>query len=38
MLLGGQFIPDNNFATLEPKYEVTKEMIRNNIVLKLKSE
>ena len=38
MLLGGQFIPDNNFATLEPKYEVTKEMIRNNIVLTLKSE
>ena len=38
MLLGGQFIPDNNFATLEPKYEVTKEMIRNYIALKLKSE
>lgn len=36
MLLGGQFIPDNNFATLEPKYDVTKEQIREYIMHKLK--
>lgn len=36
MLLGGQFIPDNNFATLEPKYDVTKEQIRDYIMQKLK--
>ena len=36
MLLGGQFIPDNNFATLEPKYDVTKEQIREFIMQKLK--
>ena len=36
MLLGGQFIPDNNFATLEPKYDVTKEQIREYIIQKLK--
>ena len=36
MLLGGQFIPDNNFATLEPKYNVTKEQIREYIMRKLK--
>ena len=36
MLLGGQFIPDNNFATLEPKYNLTKEQIRNYILQKLK--
>ena len=36
MLLGGQFIPDNNFATLEPKYYVTKEQIREYIMQKLK--
>ena len=36
MLLGGQFIPDNNFATLEPKYDVTKEQIREYIMRKLK--
>ncbi len=36
MLLGGQFIPDNNFATLEPKYDVTKEQIREYIMQKLK--
>lgn len=37
MLLGGQFIPDNNFATLEPKYDVTKEQIREYIMQKLKA-
>lgn len=36
MLLGGQFIPDNNFAILEPKYDVTKEQIREFIMQKLK--
>lgn len=36
MLLGGQFITDNNFATLEPKYDVTKELIRDYIMKKLK--
>ena len=36
MLLGGRFIPDNNFATLEPKYDVTKEQIREYIMQKLK--
>ena len=36
MLLGGQFVPDNNFATLEPKYDVTKEQIREYIMHKLK--
>lgn len=36
MLLGGQFIPDNNFSALEPKYDVTKEKIREYILHKLK--
>lgn len=36
MLLGGQFISDNNFAALEPKYDVTKEQIREYIMRKLK--
>ena len=36
MLLGGRFSPDNNFATLEPKYDVTKEQIREYIMQKLK--
>ena len=36
MLLGGQFIPDNNFDTLEPKYDVTKEQIREYVMQKLK--
>ena len=36
MLLGGQFVPDNNFATLEPKYDITKEQIREYIMQKLK--
>lgn len=36
MLLGGQFVADNNFATLEPKYDVAKEQIREYIMQKLK--
>jgi predicted nucleotidyltransferase component of viral defense system len=36
MLLGGQFIADDNFATLQPKYGVTKEEIREYILRKLK--
>lgn len=36
MLLGGQFVADNNFATLEPKYDVTKGQIREYIMQKLK--
>lgn len=36
ILLGGQFIADDNFATLEPKYNVTKEQIRDFIMQKLK--
>ncbi len=36
MLLSAKFIPDNNFATLEPKYAITKEQIREYILMKLK--
>lgn len=36
MLLGGQFIQDDNFATLEPRYNVNKEQIREYILHKLK--
>ena len=36
MLLGGQFIKDDNFSTLEPKYNVNKEQIREYILHKLK--
>ncbi len=36
MLLSGQFIPDGNFETLEPKYNITKEQIREYILQKLK--
>ena len=36
MLLGGQFFPDDNFVTLEPEYDVTKEQIRDYIMRKLK--
>lgn len=36
MLLAGQFIPDNNISNLEPKYDVTKEQIREYILKKLK--
>lgn len=36
MLLGGQFFPDDNFVTFEPKYDVTKEQIRDYIMRKLK--
>ena len=36
MLLGGQFFLDDNFVTLEPKYDVTKEQIRDYIMRKLK--
>ena len=37
MLLSGQFGPDENFSTLEPKYDVGKEEIRNYILQKLKA-
>ena len=37
MLLGGQFLPDNNFPNLEAKYNVTKEQIRLYILQKLKA-
>lgn len=37
MLLAGQFVPDDNFSTLEPKYDVGKEEIRNYILQKLKA-
>lgn len=36
MLLGGRFIPDDNFLALEPKYKVTKEEIREYILHKVK--
>ena len=36
MLLSGQFVPDENFSTLEPKYDIDKEGIRNYILQKLK--
>ena len=36
MLLGGQFIADDNFATLQPKYSVAREEIREYILRKLK--
>ena len=37
MLLAGQFVPDDNFSTLEPKYGVGKEEIRGYILQKLKA-
>lgn len=37
MLLAGQFVPDDNFSTLEPKYDLGKEEIRNYILQKLKA-
>lgn len=37
MLLGGQFLPDNNFPNLEAKYNVTREQIRLYILQKLKA-
>ena len=37
MLLAGQFVPDDNFSTLEPKYDVDKVTIRNYILQKLKA-
>ncbi|MBQ8423518.1 MAG: nucleotidyl transferase AbiEii/AbiGii toxin family protein [Coprobacter sp.] len=36
MLLAGQFAPENNFTTLTPKYNVSKEDIRTYILQKLK--
>lgn len=36
MLLSGKFVPDENFSTLEPKYDIDKEGIRNYILQKLK--
>ena len=33
-----EFIPDNNFSSLSPKYNVTKEQIREYILLKLEKE
>lgn len=36
MLLGGRFVPDENFLALEPKYKVSKEEIREYILHKLK--
>lgn len=36
MLLAGRFVADSNFATLAPKYNVTKEEIRDFILAKLK--
>ena len=36
MLLAGRFVADSNFATLVPKYNVTKEQIRDFILAKLK--
>ena len=37
MLLAGQFVPDDNFSTLDPKYSVGKEEIRRYILQKLKA-
>ena len=37
MLLAGQFVPDDNFSTLDPKYSVGKEEIRSYILQKLKA-
>ncbi len=37
MLLAGQFVPDDNFLTLEPKYSVGREEIRGYILQKLKA-
>lgn len=36
MLLSGNYITDDNFVALNPKYNVTKEQIREYILLKLK--
>lgn len=38
MLLSGRFTPDHNFEQLEPKYNVTKDEIREYILQKLKNE
>lgn len=37
MLLSDRFMPDENFRQLEPKYEVSKEQIREYILQKLKN-
>ena len=37
MLLSDRFIPDEDFRQLEPRYDVTKEQIRNFILQKLKN-
>ena len=37
MLLSERFMSDENFEQLEPKYKVTKEEIREYILLKLKN-
>ena len=37
MLLSDRFMSDENFQQLEPRYEATKEEIRDFILLKLKS-
>lgn len=37
MLLSDRFIPDENFRQLEPKYDVSKEQIREHILQKLKN-
>lgn len=37
MLLSNRFTPDQNFEQLEPKYNVTKEQIREYILQKLKN-
>ncbi|MDO4368906.1 MAG: nucleotidyl transferase AbiEii/AbiGii toxin family protein [Bacteroidales bacterium] len=36
MLLAGQFVPESNFPSLDPKYNVTREQIREYILQKLK--
>lgn len=37
MLLSNRFMPDENFQQLEPRYDVTKEEIRDYILQKLKN-
>ena len=37
MLLSNNFMSDENFAQLQPKYNISNEEIRNYILQKLKS-
>lgn len=38
MLLAGKYMQDNNFPALEPRYDVTKEQIRDYLLQMLKEQ